>query len=417
MKNKIYDLIVIGGGPAGMMAAIAASKESSNILLIEKNPQVGRKLLLSGSGRCNITNAKSEIKEFTENFGKHGKFLFSALKTFSVENTIEFFNKAGVETVIEENNNYKIFPKSDKASDILEALENTMRENSVTILTGSKVSHIETSNGKIESLTIHDKKLKAKNYLISTGGLSYPATGSTGEGYSWAEKAGHHIVETRPVLTPLLIKDKWISNLMGISLSSVDISIYENSKKITSTNGDLVFTHDGVSGPGIYALSRKTKISQNHSYLLKIDLHPNIDIKELDLKFQKILKENSKKKIKNCVEHFTTSKIALRILDSLKIDQDKTASNLNKLNRKQIINALKEFTLTIKNFADYKRAVVTAGGIQLKEIFSKTMQSKIVENLYFAGEIIDLDGPTGGYNLQLCWSTGYLAGMSAIKNC
>jgi len=211
MKNKIYDLIVIGGGPAGMMAAIAASKESSNILLIEKNPQVGRKLLLSGSGRCNITNAKSEIKEFTENFGKHGKFLFSALKTFSVENTIEFFNKAGVETVIEENNNYKIFPKSDKASDILEALENTMRENSVTILTGSKVSHIETSNGKIESLTIHDKKLKAKNYLISTGGLSYPATGSTGEGYSWAEKAGHHIVETRPVLTPLLIKDKWIT--------------------------------------------------------------------------------------------------------------------------------------------------------------------------------------------------------------
>ena len=416
MKNiEEYDLIVIGGGPAGMMAAGTAALNGASVLLLEKNPENGRKLLLSGSGRCNITNAKSEIREFIVNFGKNGRFLYSALNNFSVEDTINFFNANGVGTIVEHNNKSKIFPKSDKASDILKALEIFMENNGVEVINNSKVNSFETENGKITSLNLKDRNLKSKSYIIATGGLSYPATGSTGDGYNWAKIMGHDIVETRPVLVPILIQEKWIRDIMGISLKDVSLSIYENNKKISFATGDLIITHDGFSGPAIYELSRKTKISTNNVYTLQIDLLPELPRNDLDLNLQKIIETNGKKKIKNCIEGILTERLVSKILSLSKIDENKTAANLTKTERKQIIQRIKEFTFTIKDFAGYNRAVITAGGVQLKQIDSKTMQSKKIENLFFAGEIIDLDGTTGGYNLQLCWSTGYMAGLSAAR--
>ncbi len=416
MKNiKEYDLIVIGGGPAGMMAAGTAALNGASVLLLEKNPENGRKLLLSGSGRCNITNAKSEIREFIVNFGKNGRFLYSALNNFSVEDTINFFNANGVDTIVEHNNKSKIFPKSDKASDILKALEIFMENNGVEVINNSKVNSFETENGKITSLNLKDRNLKSKSYIIATGGLSYPATGSTGDGYNWAKIMGHDIVETRPVLVPILIQEKWIRDIMGISLKDVSLSIYENNKKISFATGDLIITHDWFSGPAIYELSRKTKISTNNVYTLQIDLLPELPRNDLDLNLQKIIETNGKKKIKNCIEGILTERLVSKILSLSKIDENKTAANLTKTERKQIIQRIKEFTFTIKDFAGYNRAVITAGGVQLKQIDSKTMQSKKIENLFFAGEIIDLDGTTGGYNLQLCWSTGYMAGLSAAR--
>jgi hypothetical protein len=414
-KNMIYDLIVIGGGPAGMMAAGRAAENGARVLLLEKNEKLGRKLLITGGGRCNITNEELNLRKFTEKFGKSGKFFFSPLSQFSAKDTIEFFEKNGVETKTERGN--RVFPKSDNAHNVLVSLINYLNNNGVDIRTKTEVKSLISKGNRIEKIVLrNNKKISVKSAAICTGGKSHPITGSTGQAYNWLSKLGHTITPLRPALAPVLLKENWLKRIEGLSLKNISISIFKDNKKIASSFGEAIFMSNGMSGPIILELSKTIgKLLDDGQVNLKIDLKPALDFETLDTRIQKDFKKFSGKMFKNCLSNLLPRALIPVIGGFSGINPEKKVDDITREERKGLTHLLKEIKVEVKKVAGFSRAIITSGGVDLKEIDSKTMKSKIIDNLYLAGETINLDGPTGGYNLQLCWSTGFVIGENFKK--
>jgi len=409
-----YDVAIIGGGPAGMMAAIRAGELGARVLLLEKTNRLGTKLLITGKGRCNITNQTESDREMIEAFGKNGKFLFSALKKFGVEDVINFFETSGVKTKVERG--ARVFPDSDQSRDVLDALLLNLKKSKVEIKLDSAVKEIIVKENKIEKIKLFGgKEIIADKYIIATGGKSYPATGSTGDGYAWLAKLGHTINPLSPALVPIVIKEKIVAELEGLSLKNVEISLYQDGKKIDSRFGEAIFTADGMSGPIIIDLSGVIGKNLNGKLKLSIDFKPALDFPTLDLRLQKDFTEQNKKTFKNCLNDLLPQKLIPVIIDLSGIDPEKKAGAITRDERKKLLHLLKEFSLTVKSLDGYDHAIITSGGVATSEVDPKTMQSKIISNLFLAGEILDLHGPTGGFNLQQCWSTGFAAGEGAIS--
>jgi len=415
MQTEKYDLAIIGAGPAGMMAALRAAECGARVVLLEKNSIPGIKLLMTGKERCNITNAEPDVRKFADNLGKNGRFLLSALYHFGMRETIDFFHRNNLKTKIERGG--RVFPESDKAKDVQGLFLRLIKKNHITLLTNCRIKKISQRQNRIEKIILDKFELKAENYLLSTGGLSYPRTGSTGEGYAWAGRMGHTIIKPEPALTPVLVKERWVKELEGLSLKNVRISIYQDNKKQDDRFGEALFTGSGLSGPIILDMSKSIgKLLVNGEADLFIDFKPALDFKVLDKRILHDLEKHGNRSIRNILPELLPKKLIPVILEPAGIEPEKKGHSITKDERKRLRLLLKQFPLTVEGLSGFNKAIITTGGVSLKEIDPKTMRSRIIENLYFAGEILDLDGPTGGYNLQVCWSTGYLAGESAAKS-
>lgn len=402
-------VIVIGAGPAGMMAAISAS-ENHDVTLLEGNERLGKKLFITGKGRCNVTNAK-DIGEFFEFIPGNPYFLYSALYTYTNIDVMNFFENAGVKLKVERGS--RVFPNSDKSSDIISGLSRSLSEAGVKVRLHSKVIDVIFNNNKIESVILEDGfKISGDYFIITTGGKSYPLTGSTGIGFDLAQKMGHTIVEPKPSLVPIEIEDAWVRELQGLSLRNIELKIKnQKSKKLVYSNqGEMLFTHFGISGPLVLSGSRF--ITDESKFEISLDLKPALDDKQLDLRLQKDFKKYQNKNFKNSLDELLPKKLIPIIIKLSGIDENKKVNSITKEERKMLLNLLKNLTFKVKGLRDIKEAIVTAGGVSTKEIDPSTMQSKIINNLYFAGEVIDVDAFTGGYNVQIALSTGYLAGKS-----
>lgn len=408
-----YDVAVIGGGPAGLMAAGRAGELGAKVVLLEKNKYLGRKLLITGKGRCNITNAIFNNRELVAKYGKNGKFLYSAFNKFNVDDTLKFFEKFGVATKVERGQ--RVFPVSDRSYDVLQALIDYNKKGKVEIKTKSGVKKIVVKKKIIEKIILeNNEEIIANKYILSTGGKSYPATGCTGDGYQWLKNNGHTIVKPQPALVPIRLEERFVKDLEGLSLKNVEISLYKNNKKIDSRFGEALFTADGMSGPIILDISKKVGEELSADLNLKIDFKPALDFKQLDTRIQRDFSQNSNKNIANVAKLLLPNKLIPVVLRVSSIEKNKKVCLITKEERVKLIHVLKTFNLQIIGLAGFEQAIVTSGGLSLDEIDPKTMQSRIIHNLYLAGEIIDIDGPTGGFNLQVCWSTGYLVGSSII---
>jgi len=404
-----YDVAIIGGGPAGLMAAIRAGELGFSAVLLEKNDKLGIKLLITGGGRSNITNL-NDNKNIAKSFGDNGKWLLSGLSRFGPEEVLRFFNNNNLLTKVEDNG--RVFPEDNYSQGVLDVFLLLLKKYSIEVKTKAEVKKIIKKENKIEKIILSNgEEVVAKNFIISTGGKSYPSTGSTGDGYAWLKEMGHDIIELRPALVPIKIKNPSIKELEGLSLLDVNTSYWRKNKKICSERGDLIFTSNGLSGPAILNLSGKLDNLEDQSGVkISIDLFPDLDFSELDKKIQdKFSSEN--KFFKNALIGFVPPKLIPVLISWLKINPEKKANSINRLERHNLVKLLKNIALDYIGLEDFSRAMITAGGVNLKEVDPKNMKSKIINNLYIAGEILDLNGPTGGYNLQACWTTGYIAGQ------
>ena len=416
-------VVVIGGGPAGMMAAITASQKGDKVILIEKMKSLGRKLLITGKGRCNITSSLP-IEEFIKNTPGNGKFLYSSYQRYTNKDIIKFLKEEGLEVKEERGN--RIFPITDHSQDVLECFIKKLKKNNVEIHYNKKVEEIlykEKEGEKIvKGIKTNKEVIEADKVILATGGKSYPLTGSTGDGYDLAKKLGHTIKDIKPSLVPLEIYEKDIcKELQGLSLKNVSIKLLdsEKNKNIYEDFGEMLFTHFGVSGPIILSSSahlvRYENIEEkykNRSIKLVIDFKPALLEQKLEARILRDFDELKNKQYKNSLDKLLPQKLIPVIVRQSKIDATKKVNEITKEERRNLVHLLKSFTLEIKAFRPIEEAIITSGGINIKEIDPKTMESKIVKNLYFAGEIIDVDSYTGGFNLQIAYSTGYVAGLS-----
>ena len=408
----IHDLIIIGGGPAGLMAAGYAAENGAKVLLLEKNKIIGIKLLSTGKERCNLTNDIS-VREMVNAFGPKGNFLFSAMSQFSPSDTIEFFQSRGVPIKVEKHQ--RAFPVSDKARDVLDVLMAYVNKHHVELSPDSTVKEIVCENNKITKLILTDgRELSAKNYILATGGKSYPMTGSTGDGYTWLSALGHSIVTPLPAIVPIIVSDKIVKELEGVSLSEAKFTFKKDNKIIETRTGDAVFTSKGLSGPAILAASSVVSRALP-GIKVYIDFLPDESEVNLDSRFQKLFAENTNRQIKNVFSGVLPPKLTLVLLQLATISPDEKINQITRSDRQNLVKLIKNLEMQVERVDGFFNAMVTTGGLDLKEVDSKTMKSKLIHNLYLAGEILDLDGPTGGYNLQSCWSTGRLAGISSIQ--
>ena len=412
-KDTLWDVIVVGGGPAGMIAAGRASEKGAKVLLVEKNDTLGRKLLITGGGRCNVTNSEFDIRKFLDRFKDDGKFLFSAFSQHSVKESLEFFNSRGMATKIE--NEGRTFPASDKAQSVLNVLIEYMRENKVEVLSNSSVTGIAMEENKIIGINLKNKKVvRGKSIIIATGGASRPDTGSTGDGFTWLKNIGHTIIAPTPSLVPVAIKDKWVKTLAGISLQNIKISVFQNDKKQVFKKGKILFTHVGISGPTVLNMSRDIgDLLKYGPVTVSIDLLPPEDYGVLNTKLQELFKEHDKKKFRNAIVNIVPSGIAPVIVDLSLIDPEKECNSITREERIRLINLLKNIPMQVDKLLGVDKAIITSGGVLLDEVDFKTMQSKIYDNLFLVGDILDFDRNSGGYSLQLCWTTGYIAGKNS----
>jgi len=416
LENEEFDVAVIGGGPAGMMAAGRAAQTGANVILIEKNRKLGKKLLLTGNGRCNITSARFDIKELVKAYGKNGKFLFYAFSLFGPQEVVKFFEKRGLKTKIERGE--RVFPKNDRATSVLKTLTGYLKKEGVTVLLDAQVRRLSHRDGKIKKAILKEGgEVRAKSFVIATGGISHSLTGSSGDGIRWASKLSHRVEEMSPALVPVETQEDFVKSLQGLDLKNVKISIKENERKKEEIMGECVFTHFGVGGPAILKLSKKIGEIKKKGKEVKIsiDLKPGLDEKKLDERVQRDFEKHANKQFKNSLFELLPTRLISVIVDLSGIDPQKKVNKVTKKERKDLVRLLKNFELTVKRLMGFDMAIVTAGGVSLGDIDQRSMQSKKVENLFFAGELIDVDGTTGGFNLQACWSTGYLAGESAAK--
>lgn len=398
---------VIGGGPAGMMAASTAAGRGKKVILIEKNNMLGKKLLITGKGRCNITN-DADIEDFFKNVPTNSNFLYSAFYSFTNKKLVALLNKLGLETKVERG--MRVFPVSDKSKDVLNALKKLLSISGVTVYNGNAQSVIN-DNGRKKIIFDDKKTLLCDKVIIATGGVSYPKTGSTGDGYKFAKSFGHTIIEPKPSLVPVVTNEDTYP-LMGLSLKNVTLSVYDNKKEIFSEMGEMLFTHYGVSGPLVLSASSHLEHSKLKDYKLVIDLKPALDEKTLDKRIIRDFEEFKNKDFVNSLSNLLPQKMIMPIVKNSGIKEHKKVNEITKEERKNLLNAIKNFTLTVKDFRPVDEAIVTSGGVCVKEINPSTMESKIEKGLFFAGEVIDVDAYTGGFNLQIAFSTGYLAGKN-----
>ena len=411
----MFDVCVIGGGAAGLMAAGAAAGRGLKTVILERNEKVARKVMITGKGRCNVTNYCTLLNDLIMNIPVNGRFLFSAFSKFMPADTMEFFEDWGVPLKVERGN--RVFPESDKASDIVDALRRFALTSGATVITG-RAKELIVNDGTIEGVLTYDGEvINAKSVIIATGGKSYPLTGSTGDGYILAEKTGHTIVEPKPSLVPLEVHEGWCSDVMGLSLRNIEIRIEDTEKFrcIYKDFGEMLFTHFGVSGPVVLSASSHMRDMKKGKYELYIDLKPALDEDKLDKRIQRDFLENSNKNFINALDSLLPKKLVPVIVKLSGIRPSQKVNQITRAERENLVYLLKNLKLTINGFRPIDEAIITSGGVSVKDINPKNMMSKKVNNLYFAGEVIDVDGYTGGFNLQIAFSTGMLAGKSVLS--
>lgn len=412
-------VLIIGGGAAGMMAAVFAAKNGNKVEIFEKNEKLGKKLFITGKGRCNITNA-AELEDFFPAVTSNPKFLYSAFYSFTNEQVISFFEELGVRTKVERGG--RVFPVSDHSSDVIQALKKEMERLEVKINLNAEVKELriekrpsgETVTG---ILLASGKKISGDAVIVATGGISYPSTGSTGDGYRFARKCGHKVSELSPSLVPMEVKEWYAGELMGLSLRNIEIRITDGKKKLYQEFGEMLFTHYGVTGPVILSASSIVgKKLKDKELTLHIDLKPALTEEQLDKRVLREFEANHNRQFKNAVDSLFPSKLRPVIVDLSGIPEEKKVHEITKEERLRFVRLIKDFTMTLTGLRGYNEAIITKGGVSVKEIDPGTMESKLVKGLYFAGEVLDLDAVTGGYNLQIAWSTGYLAGINAAAD-
>lgn len=415
-ESTTYDVIVIGGGPAGMMTAGRAAELGAHVLLIEKNEKPGKKLLITGGRRCNVTNAEFDNRKLLEKFKGKGKFLFSAFSQFSVSDALEFFHSHGMPTVIEEGQ--RVFPKSGRAQSVWNVLHDQMKKKRVTILTDSPCNGFVLKSGHIVGVKLlNGDVLHARSYVLATGGMSRPETGSTGEGLTWLEKIGHTVSKPNPALVPIRTKEAWAHKLSGLAYKDAKVSLFQNGVLQYARIGKILFTHVGLSGPLILNMSKDIGELLTYGPVgAVIDLFPKEDQGTLDKRIQEIFRIHQNKKIKNVLGEITEKALAQAIPSILQLPEDKEVNNITRDERLRIVKFLKAIPLTPTGLLGIEKAVVTSGGVVLEEVDFKTMRSRIHENLYLVGDVLDIDRPSGGYSLQLCWTTGFVAGTHVAES-
>ena len=415
-----FELIVIGAGAAGMMAAISAAKNGipgEKILVLERNEKPGKKIYITGKGRCNLTNA-CDTEELFLNVPRQAKFLYSAFYTFSNEQVIEFFEQAGMKTKVERGN--RVFPVSDHASDVIGALKRMMDRLEIHVEYHARVRRVNAKNREVNNVELEDgRHYAASQVLIATGGKSYPTTGSSGDGYDFAQSLGHTVTELRPSLVPFTVEEKDVASMQGLAPKNVSVQIVDPvrpQKVLFEGFGEMLFTHFGVSGPLMLSASSVVNDDIAKGYLtLFIDWKPAISEEQLDKRLLKDFEENQNKQFKNVLSGLAPAKLLPVLIRRSGIPEEKKVNEITREERKDLIRCLKAFSVTLTGLRDFNEAIITRGGIALKEVNPSTMESKLIKGLYFAGEVLDLDAFTGGFNLQIAWSTGYLAGLCAAE--
>ena len=410
-----FDVIVIGAGPAGLLAAGRAAELGGKVLVLEKMKHEGRKLLITGKGRCNITN-DAPISEFIKHVYPNGRFLRNAFSSFFSKDIIKLLEEHGVESTLERGGRY--FPASNRSRDVLNALLQWVKNHKVEIRCGYRVEELLVEDNTVIGVKANGKKFLCNHVIMATGGKSYPATGSNGEGYELARRVGHSVVKARPALVSLETKGDLAQKLQGLNLKNVKATVWVNGKKRADDFGEMIFTHFGLSGPIILTLSREVvrELQDKNRVEVSIDLKPALDEQKLDTRLIRDLNEHGNKKLLNIFKLWLPASMISVFIELLNIDTEKECNQVSSKERKQILYLMKNLVFKISNYRSFKEAIITSGGINTKEISQKTMESKIVKGLYFAGEMIDLDAETGGYNLQIAYSTGWLAGNSCMKD-
>lgn len=410
-------VIVIGGGPAGMMAAYAAAESGHAVTLLEQNEKLGKKLFITGKGRCNLTNA-SDMEQLFANVVSNRKFLYSAFYSYDNEQVISFFESHGMPTKTERGN--RVFPVSDHSSDVIAALSAALRGQHVEVLLHTKVKRLllekREEEKRVTGVELADHtKMHADAVIVATGGISYPSTGATGDGYRMAEESGHKMVSPTPALVPMETKEPWVRDLQGLSLRNVRMSVIRGKKKLYEDFGEMLFTHFGVSGPLVLSASGCIPAKAFDQELsMTIDLKPALDVEQLDHRILREFDEMKNKQFKNSLGHLLPAKMIPVMIALSGIDPDTKVNEISREQRQNLLHLFKNMPLTITGLRDFKEAIITKGGVSVKDINPSTMESKLVQGLYFCGEVLDLDALTGGYNLQIAWSTGHLAGISVL---
>ena len=416
--DNLWDVVVIGGGAAGMMAAGRAASLGRSVLLLEKNPTLGKKLLITGGGRCNVTNNKPELRTMLKKYKGNDQFLFSAFSQFGVEDTLDFFNTRGMPT--KEEAEGRVFPVSNKAQSVFDVFVGYMKEGGVQVQTNSAVSglSVDAETKHIRVRLKNKEEIVAKSCIVATGGISRPETGSTGDGFLWLKKLGHAIIENDFALVPIALTDAWAKKLGGVTLKDITLTTFQNGQKQESyRKGKLLFTHFGVSGPTVLNMSKAVgELLQYGTVAIALDLFPNADDQALKARLQELLITESNKKLKNTLSRLIPAAVVSALLTLAKIDGETANHSVRREDRSALVALMKAIPLHVKNLLGADKAVVSSGGVALKEVDFKTMQSRIVPNLYLIGDILNIDRPSGGYSLQLCWTTGFVAGSNSVSS-
>ena len=406
------NVIVVGGGAAGMMAAVFAARNGQNVQLLEKNEKLGKKLFITGKGRCNITNA-ADIEDLFTAVISNPKFLYSGFYSFTNQQVIDFFEELGVKTKIERGE--RVFPVSDHSSDVIAAFSRELKLLGVSVSLHTEVRELLCEQDKVCGVLLtNGKKMKADAVIVATGGISYPSTGSTGDGYRFAKETGHRVTELLPSLVPMEVRQWYAKELQGLSLRNIEIRITDGKKKLYEEFGEMLFTHYGVTGPVILSASSVVgKTLRKKELTLHIDLKPALSEEQLDKRILREFDANHNKQYKNSIDSLFPAKLKPIMIELSEIEPEKKVNEITKEERQRLVHLIKDFTMTLTGLRGYNEAIITKGGVSVKEVDPGTMESKKMKGLYFAGEVLDLDAMTGGYNLQIAWSTGYLAGINA----
>lgn len=407
-----HDIIVIGGGPAGIFAAGFAARQGKKVLLLEKNRRCGAKVMITGKGRCNLTHSETDPQTFCAAFGRNGRALLTALYAFGVDDTIDFFEQHGLPVRVERGG--RIFPARGGAPEVRKVLETFLTDSGVDLLTACPVLALDYDGSRVAAIETRKGAFRADQIIVATGGLSYPRTGCTGDGYRWAEASGHGLIEPQPALVPLVLKEEWTEEISHFNLKHVKVRVRQGGKILVESFGEAFFTRNGIGGPIILDLSAAVReaLKQGPVELL-LDLKPALSGEQFDLRLQREFEAQANKDFRNALGTLLPRDMIPLMIRLSGIESEKKCHSVTRSERRSLVKLFKELPLHVHRCGGFDKAIITAGGVSLKDIDPRTMRSKKIENLYFAGEMIDLDGPTGGYNLQLCWSTGYLAGVSA----